>query len=86
MIADGRDTDSIPIYTTMIPQQSLTKKTLFGVHTQVSYIYIYIYIYVCCGYMYVYAYSGGRLLPFMQEGVAFARATLGAHVLIIGSQ
>ena len=43
MIADGRDTDSIPIYTTMIPQQSLTKKTLFGVHTQVSYIYIYIY-------------------------------------------
>ena len=37
-------------------------------------------------HVYVYAYSGGRLLPFMQEGVAFARATLGAHVLIIGSQ
>ena len=36
-------------------------------------------------HVYVYAYSGGRLLPFMQEGVAFARATLGAHVLIIGS-
>ena len=46
MIADGRDTDSTPIYTTMIPQHSLTKETLFEVHAQVSYIYIYIYIYI----------------------------------------
>ena len=36
--------------------------------------------------VHVYAYSGGRLLPFMQESVAFARATKGAHVLITWSQ
>ena len=41
------------------------------------------HVYAC---VHVYAYSGGRLLPFMQESVAFARATLGAHVLIIWSQ
>ncbi len=35
-------------------------------------------------HVYVYAYSGGRLLLFMQEGVAFCWATLGAHVLLIG--
>ena len=40
-IADGRDTDSIPIYSTMIPQQSLTKKTLFGVHAQVSLLFCF---------------------------------------------
>ena len=33
-------------------------------------------------HVHVYAYSGGRLLLFMQEGVAFCWATLGAHVLL----
>ncbi len=30
-------------------------------------------------HVYVYAYSGGRLLLFMQEGVAFCWATSGAR-------
>ena len=29
--------------------------------------------------VHVYAYSGGRLLLFMQEGVAFCWTTSGAH-------
>ena len=40
----------------MIPQQSLTKKTLFGVHVQVSYICIYIYIYIYIYIIYIHIY------------------------------
>ena len=40
-----------------IPQQSLTKKILFGVHAQVSYIHRYTYIYIPIHILiYIYIY------------------------------